>query len=173
MEEWKNIEGYDGLYKVSNLGRVKSLGNGNSNNSKEKLLKPIKRKGGYLAVSLYKEGKLKKFSVHRLVAQSFIENPNNFNEVNHKDENKVNNSVNNLEWCDRKYNCNFGKRNERSALNRTNHPTISKKVLCIETGKIFQSINEAERQTGIKQSSISKCCLGKRKTAGGFHWKFV
>ena len=88
-------------------------------------------------------------------------------QVNHCDENKQNNCLNNLEWCDAKYNNNYGTRNQRAAV------AISKKVRCIETGVIYESLTEASRQTSIAVSSISECCNGKRKTAGGFHWEYI
>ena len=100
MEEiWKDIEGYEGLYKISNMGRVKSI-----KFNKEKILFLQKDKYGYLRVGLRKMGKLKNYFVHRLVAEAFIPNPNNLPIVNHKDENKQNNCVENLEWCTVKYN---------------------------------------------------------------------
>lgn len=105
IEEWKPICGYEGFYEISNYGRVKSL---DYNRTKqEKILRQGKNKYGYLMVVLYKEGKGKTIKVHRLVAQAFIPNPNNFRCVNHKDENKTNNCVDNLEWCDHKYNLNY------------------------------------------------------------------
>lgn len=158
IEIFKDIEGYKGLYQVSNLGNIKSL-----KFRKEKTLKPKKDKDGYLMVNLYKEKKPKTFKVHRLVAQAFIENPNNLPEVNHKDEDKTNNHVTNLEWCDRKYNINYG-----TAIQR-----ISKQVLCLETGKIYPSANEVQRQLGFAQGNISACCNGRIKQAYGFHWKYV
>ena len=100
MEEiWKPIKGYESLYEVSNLGRVKSLKWG-----KERILRTDKSNNGYLRVVLCKDGKKKKYLVHRLVCESFLPNSNNLPEVNHKDENKTNNKVDNLEWCDRTYN---------------------------------------------------------------------
>lgn len=165
MEEWKNIEGYDGLYKVSNLGRVKSLGN--EKTRKEKILKTGKTKDGYLQVGLHKEGKRKKCYVHRLVAQAFIENPNNFNEVNHIDENKENNISTNLEWCTGKSNCNHGSRNEKIRV------ALSKRVKCKETGIIYASTHQAQRKTGVSQGNISSCCNGRYKTAGGYHWQYI
>ena len=115
MEEWKAIAGYEGLYEVSNLGRIKSLSRIDSRGYKrnEKILKLNKDSGGYLKVSLYKNGKPKQYNVHRLVAIAFIPNPDNLPEVNHKDENRINNYVDNLEWCNRKYNCNYGARNSK------------------------------------------------------------
>lgn len=162
IEIWKGIEGYEGLYQVSNLGNVKSLGNGNSNNSKERILKP-KKTSGYLYVGLSKEGKRKNHLIHRLVAQTFISNPNNYQQVNHRDEDKTNNQVTNLEFCDAKYNCNYGTRNQK----------LSKPVMCIETGKIYPSTKEIERQLGFSFSTISSACNGRYKQAYGFHWKYV
>lgn len=162
-EIFKEIEGYENLYQISNLGNVKSLGNGNSNNSKEKILKPTKDKKGYLYVDLYKQGKRKTYKVHRLVAKVFIENPNNLPQVNHKDEDKTNNAVENLEFCDAKYNINYGTRNEK----------ISKQLMCLETGKIYTSTREVQKQLGFSHSNISRCCLGKSKTCGGYTWCYV
>lgn len=115
-EIWKDIAGYEGLYQVSNVGRVRSLKRSVfvRNRNKYKTLKgSIKTgcyelKNGYHVVSLYKDGIGKRFFTHRLVAVAFLENPLNLPQVNHKDENKKNNSVDNLEWCDAKYNTNYG-----------------------------------------------------------------
>ena len=162
-EIFKDIEGYENLYQISNLGIVKALGNGKSNNSKERILKQIKDKNGYLFVNLYKQGKKIQYYVHRLVAMAFIENPNNFRELNHIDEDKTNNCVSNLEWCTREYNIKYGTRTEKT----------SKRVLCVETGKIYPSTRELERQLGFYNSNISKCCNGRYKQAYGFHWRYV
>ena len=107
-EIWCPIRGYEGIYEVSDQGRVKSIGYG-----KERILRPGRNTCGYLLVGLRKNREQKWYLVHRLVAQAFIPNPDNLPQVNHKDENKTNNSVQNLEWCDRKYNCNYGTRNQR------------------------------------------------------------
>ncbi len=163
LEIWKDIEGYEGLYQVSNLGNVKSLGNGGSNASREKLLKTHKNQKGYLRVRLCKEGKTKNHLIHRLVAVEFIENPNNYSQLNHRDEDKTNNQVTNLEWCDCLYNINYGTRNQR----------ISKQVLCLETGVVYPSLSEAARQLGFSFSTISSACNGRYKRAYGFHWKYV
>ena len=160
MEIYKDIEGYEGLYQVSNLGNVKSLGN--DKKRKEKILKPNKNNRGYLYVGLYKDGKVKHY-IHRLVAQAFLQNPNNLPEINHKDEDKTNNHVTNLEWCDRKYNINYGTLKEK----------LSKPVICIETGKIYPSTMEVQRQLGYFQTYIASVCNGKRKTAYKFHWCYV
>lgn len=168
-EIYKEIEGYEGLYQISNYGRVKSFGNGNSNNSKERILKPQKNSDEHLRVSLYKEGKVKLYFVHRLVAEAFIVNPNNYPIINHKDEDKTNNKVDNLEWCTPKYNNNYGTRNQRI----TNHPNKSKQVLCVETGVVYPSANEVQRQLGFAQQNISSACTGRYKQAYGFHWQYV
>lgn len=161
-EIWKDIEGYFGLYQISTHGNVKSLKFG-----KEKILKPTKNKYGYLQVGLSKDGKLKIYKVHRLVAENFIENPKNLEQINHRDEDKTNNHVTNLEWCTPKQNINYGTHNQRVA------EKLSKQVLCVETGKIYTSTMEVKRQLGFGNGNIVKCCNGKRKTCGGFHWRYV
>lgn len=171
-EIWRDIEGYENLYQVSNLGRVKSLGNGICN-SKEKILKAIKHNCGYLSICLYKYGKSKKYFVHRLVAHAFIPNPYNLPQVNHISEDKTNNRVDNLEWCDCKYNINYGTHNKKVSESQTNHPKKSKKVLCIETGKIYPSTHQVERELGFNYSTILKVCNGKYKSAYGFHWRYI
>lgn len=172
VEIWSDIEGYENLYQVSNLGRVKALGNGICN-SKEKILKATKHSCGYLRICLHKYGKAKYYFTHRLVALAFLPNPYNLPQVNHKDEDKTNNRVDNLDWCSADYNMNYGTRNIRSAESNTNHPKKSKKVLCIETGKIYPSTHQVERELGFNYSTISKVCNGKYKTAYGFHWRYI
>lgn len=171
MEVWKDIEGYEGLYQVSNKGRVKSLGNGKSNNSKERTLKLTKNKDGYLKISLFKNGKIKSYLVHRLVATTFIPNPDNLSEINHIDENKENNCANNLEWCNRIYNINYGTAMERSSRSRTKSVIGVNKV----SGLIlsFKSAQEAEMQTGVNHCNIYKCCNGKLKSAGNYYWMYA
>lgn len=174
-EIWKDVIGYEGLYQVSNLGRVKSLGNGGSKNSKfssERILKTCEIKG-YLRVTLSKDGKQKQYSVHRLVALAFLPNPYNLPMVNHKDECKTNNACSNLEWCSVKYNNNYATRIQRIAESQTNYPKFSKKVICIETGKIYPSTHQVERELGFANSHISSACLGKLKSAYGFHWRYT
>lgn len=107
-EEWKDVVGYEGLYKVSNLGNVKNCLSG-------RILKLCNDKDGYKILNLYKNGVRKTYRVHRLVSKAFLTNPNNLQQVNHKDEDKTNNRVDNLEWCDAKYNLNFGTAQERKA----------------------------------------------------------
>ncbi|MDT9337789.1 NUMOD4 domain-containing protein [Clostridium perfringens] len=176
-EEWRDIEGYEGLYQISSLGKVNSL---NYNNSKkEKLLKPVKYNSGYLIVCLYKNGIMKRIPVHRLVALAFIPNFENKPYVNHKDENKSNNTLENLEWCTAKENANYGTRNERLGKNQ---PKVKKKnngnskaVLGInlKNGLILEYPSAAEAQrNGFNRGDLSECCLGRRKTHKGFKWKY-
>ncbi|MCO7126642.1 NUMOD4 motif-containing HNH endonuclease [Sporolactobacillus shoreicorticis] len=114
IEIWRNIKDYEGLYQVSNCGRVKRLSN--NRQMKEKILRSVKHGRGYLKIGLHKNGSQKDYFIHRLVAQAFIINPINLPEVNHRDENKHNNNISNLEWCSSKYNANYGTRNERCHL---------------------------------------------------------
>lgn len=169
-EEWRDIVGYEN-YQVSSMGRVKSL---NYNRTgMEKILKPAKNKDEYLQVALYKQNKRKYYKVHRLVAMAFIDNPQNLEQINHRDECKANNCVSNLEWCTRLYNQNYGTRNQRAAASNTNNPKRSKQVLCIETSVVYPSTMEVYRQLGFSRGNISECCNGKRKTCGGYTWRYV
>lgn len=170
-EIWKPIKGYEGLYEVSNLGNVMSL---NYNHTgKTKNLKQFKRKN-YFSVSLSNEEGERLFSVHRLVAEAFIENPYNFSQVNHKDENPENNSVENLEWCDAKYNCNYGTRTRR-ILEKTRNGNTSKQIVQLDLyGELvmeWPSAMEAQRN-GYNNSHIIQCCEGNEKSHKGFLWKY-
>ena len=164
-EIWKDIEGYEGLYQISNKGRVKSLKYG-----KERIRTPVITNDGYLNVILYKNTTAQHRLIHRLVAEAFIPNQDNLPEINHRDENKKNNCVENLEWCDRGYNVNYGTRNERI----TGRPSIA--ILQYSKSREFikewQSSREVERVLGIDNSNITKCCKGKRKYAGSFIWRY-
>ena len=168
-EEWKSITGYEGLYEVSSLGRVRSLNYHCT--GKIKVLKPCKRGYGYLYVKLCKNRVMKKCSIHRLVAETFIQNPLNKPQVNHKDEDKTNNRASNLEWMTAKENSNYGTRNEHVAK------VLSKPVLQFTKDSKFVaeylSTHDAERRTGIAHSSIAKCCRGSYKSAGGSVWRYA
>ena len=172
MENWKSIAGYEGLYEVSDLGRVKSLKYG-----KEKILKPKKTRCGYLRVCFYKDGHRKYLLVHRLIAEAFIPNPNNLDTVNHKDEVKTNNTVTNLEWMSIGDNNNYGTRNKRASETQINDKNKSKVVQMFDRkGNLlaaFPSTHEAERVTGINHRHISECCNGKLKSAGGYIWRYI
>ena len=187
MEEiWKDIPDYEGLYQVSNLGRVRSLKYHMSDTVH--ILKPSKNTQGYYQIHLSKNGNSKIRRVHKLVCQSFIPNPDNLPQVNHKNEDKTDNRVENLEWCTAKYNSNYGTRNSRvkearkglhfseewkkkisKALSKTVFQYTKDGLLV----KIYSSTREASRITGVKQASISECCRGNYKTAGGYIWKYV
>lgn len=170
-EIWKDIEGYEGKYQVSNLGRVKSLSNNKT--KKEKILKPRKDKDGYLLVTLCKNGKNKTYKVHRLVVENFMGKPldKDYYSVNHIDEGKSNNKLENLQYCTVKYNANYGTRNERMSKSK-NKPVIGINKI---NGYIceFNSISEAGIVTTINISNIAECCKGKRKSAGGYRWFYA
>lgn len=182
MEEiWKDVVGYEGLYEVSNLGRVRSLNY--LRTGQTRILKSHMDRKGYLGVALCKNGKATYKLVHRLVAMAFIPNPMNFPMINHKDENPLNNVVfldesgaliperSNLEWCTAKYNSNYGTITERIAK------ALSKKVHQFDHQgnliKEWTSIHEVSRQTGWSQGHISDCCLGKLKTFHGYVWRYA
>lgn len=164
MEVWKPVPNYEDLYEVSNTGKIRSLC-GRYGHLNE--LKQCIGSKGYLLVTLCRKGKQKTTNVHRIVATVFIPNPNGYPCINHKDLNKQNNMVNNLEWCSYTHNNTFAERAKRSGEKR------GLPVKCVETGAVFYCAYEASRKTGIRQSGISMCCNGKLKTSGGFHWTFV
>ena len=163
MEIWKDVKGFEGLYQVSNYGNVKSC-------ITKKILKQAKHHSGYMVVCLSKSGTHKNYSVHRLVANAFISNYNNYKHINHKDENKQNNSVENLEWCTVIYNNNYGSRIEKARR------SCFKKVLQFDVNGKFiaewESLTLAAKQLSICKASISQCCNGNYKTAGGYIWKY-
>lgn len=180
IEIWKSLDfiGYDN-YAVSNLIRCKSLNYRHT--GCEHILKPIKNKNGYLKVGLCKDGKVKQFYLHRLVALAFIPNPDNLPFINHKDENPLNNCLSNIEWCTAKYNQNYGTCQKRKAeklkgvlINRSD---LSKSVgQYTKEGLLvgsYLSSMEAARQNGFKQGNISSCCRGERKSAYGFVWRYL
>ena len=157
-EVWKDVVGYEGVYKVSDKGNVYSVRRVSSIGRRigGRVLKPAPSTGGYLQVQLCKNGKVKSKLIHRLVAEAFIPNPKKLPEVNHKDENPSNNELSNLEWCDAGYNVNYGTRNER----------LSKKLRAvnIENGEIirFKSTAEAGRK-GYSQGGVAAACRGDYK----------
>ena len=182
-EVWKDVVGYEGLYKVSDRGNVFSVERRDPRGRRigGRLLKPIQSRGGYLQVQLHKNGKMKGKYIHRLVAEAFIPNPKKLPEVNHKDENPSNNELSNLEWCTRKHNNNHGTRNERSAQAR------SKKVRAVnvETGEVirFKSTVEAQRKgynsgnislasRGIYKNSNTGKLIGDGRTYRGHKWYY-
>ena len=195
---WRDIPGYEGKYQVSNTGQVRSL---NYNHTgKTKILKQGTTIHGYKQVILYKDGKHKRYSVHRLVAQAFIPNPNNLPQVNHKDENKTNNVAWNLEWMSHKDNCNYGTRNKRRSeamKGQKRTKAAKRKMSTARKGKYkgknspnakpilmftkdwefiqrFDSIVDAYEYLGKKRTSsnITECLKGNHKTAYGYIWKY-
>lgn len=174
IELWEDIKGYEGRYKISNKGRVKSLIN-NKGNFREKILKPSKDKDGYLQVGLSKNGIQKTKRIHQLVAKAFIKNPCNYPLINHKDENKSNNNVDNLEWCTVIYNNNYGTRNKRLSKSlsklKKGVPTGKcynyRKVICLNNLLVFNNSRLAGEYGGLKsRSKVNECASGKLKHAG-------
>ena len=175
-EQWKTAiyDGiiYEGLYKVSNLGKILNLNYRNT--GRAELMTPVDNGTGYLKIQLWKNGKPKTCLVHRLVAQTFIPNPNNLPQVNHIDQDKTNNRVENLEWKSPKGNCNHGTRNERIAKANTNG-IRSKKVLQLSlSGELIREWDSASEcgRNGFSQGDVSECCNGKRKTYKGFRFMY-
>lgn len=187
VEEWRPICGYEGLYQVSNLGRVKSLKN-NKGIYREKILIIGKNKDGYLQINLCKEGKMKTFRVHRLVANAFIENPNEYTTVNHIDENKENNCVDNLEWMNLSQQQRHGtcikrrveKIDWKTKVANTDYKAIaekqSKRVYQYDkNGKlvaIWESTRECGRN-GYNQGNVAACCRGEAKSHRGYIWSYT
>ena len=182
LETWKPVKGYEGLYEVSDRGRVKSLEREVSFKSKnqfgvfyteyktpERILSPIMQSNGYWVVGLGFMGKRKIKSIHRLVAEAFIENPDNKPQVNHIDGNKGNNNASNLEWA-------TPSENTKHAYKTALLTHYSRAVYQIDPetiiGKRWESVRAASRALGITESGIIKCCRGERKMSGGYIWRY-
>ena len=184
-EDWRDVPGYQGYYQISNLGRVKSLERsleyppskaypkGVTKVLKERIMTPCKDKKGYLFVQLFKNGNFKCARIHRLVALTFLPNPENLPQVNHKDENKQNNCLSNLEWCTPKYNVNYGVGKYKKTLN--------KRIPVIQYTKSWELVREYESATAATKAlnvvqgcsrSILLACRGVYKSAFGYYWKF-
>ena len=181
MEEiWKDIPGYEGKYQVSNLGRIRSLDRiDDENHFRKGQIMKTKLLRGYVRVPLRDGKKQKDYQVHRLVALAFIPNPDNLPQVNHKDQDPGNNNVDNLEWCDAKYNINYGDRNEKvsKALSGRKNTWCQKPVLCYNLdGNFvcwFESAHAAGKAINTAPTHITACLRGRYKTAGGFIWKYA
>lgn len=171
-EEWKIIHNIRS-YAISNIGRVFS-------NKTKKILSTHKDDRGYLRITITDSGRVNNLKIHRLVAIEFVENPNNYNQVNHKDENKLNNFFDNLEWCTCQYNNKYGTRAERIrksipryyGKDNWNSKAIIQKDLDNNFIKKWDSMSDVERELGIDNSNISACCMGKTKKSGGFMWEY-
>ncbi len=179
-EEWRDVVGYEGYYQVSNLGNVKRktsivksalLHLNGYKTVKEHIMKPsVMNK--YLSVRLCKYGVSKTKKVHRLVAEAFIPNPQNLEQVNHKDENKLNNRADNLEWCTCLYNQNYGTRKEK----REHSQVKEIQKIDVKTHKVIEtyfSLMNASKMNGLSFKAISRCATGKSKTSGGYIWRYV
>lgn len=147
----KDIKNYEGLYAITSCGKVWSY-------RSNKFLKPYKMKNGYLRVDLSKDGKSKHFSVHRLVAEAYVPNPDNLETVDHIDGNKEHNYINNLRWLSRADN----------TIKGNNKP-----IKCVETGKVFDSITIAAQEMNLNYERISHVCCGIQKTTGGYHFEYI
>lgn len=175
VEIWEDIEEYYGIYVISSLGRVMRIKK-NKGTSGNNILIPAKNESG-LYVSLKNKGNNKRFQIHRLVAKAFIPNPLNKEQINHKDGNRWNNNVNNLEWVTPSEN-NQHAHNElirnftAYGENHANSSTISQYGMDNKLINVYGSVNEAGRQLNIQFTNIAKCARGERKTAGGFIWKY-
>ena len=176
-EEWRDVAGYEGLYQVSDQGRVKSLERKDclGRTIKERILKPSPTKYGYLIVSLHAGNKQKTLIVHRLVCEAFHDNPDNKPQVNHINEDKADNRACNLEWCTCKQNINHGSRNIRAgkAIAKANSKSLGQYTRDGDLVNVWPSTIEVQRQTGFSRGNISLAANGKLKTAYGFIWKYV
>ena len=161
VETFVKIEGFDN-YEVSNLGKVRNIKSG-------RILKPFPNRDGYLGHSLCENNKRKHLYLHRIIATAFIDNPGKKPQVNHIDENKLNNDLSNLEWCTERENVIHGTRTKRAA------EKLSRKVIQLDLNdnvlNEFESMGQAERETGVPSGNISRCCNGERKSAGGYKWR--
>lgn len=183
QEIWKDIEGYEGLYQISNFGRVKSF----CKSIAGKIIIQHLSCKGYYSVHLYKNGHMKNFTVHRLVAIHYIENKNHFPFINHKDENKLNNCVSNLEWCSPSYNTKYSfnlhpewpgnlskskKGKIRGAYKKTRKPILQYS----DGGKLIRawdSCAQINRELHFHGWTVSECCRGNRRTAYGYKWRYA
>ena len=163
--DFRPIEGYEGLYEVGKDGTVWSLNYRHTGQRKQMRPAPFK-KLGYLKVNLCKDGKRKTCEVHQLVLNAYLPKPSPELVVMHKNSTPSDNRLENLKWGTYEENNN----DPHCLALMTNRPDLSTPVLCVETGEQYPSTHEVERQTGIAQQSITACCNGRRKTAGGFHW---
>ena len=163
-EIWKSVVGYEGIYEVSTLGRIRRDG---------RILKGNINSHGYISVGLCKHGKRKNVNVHRLVAQTFIPNPENKPWIDHKDTNRINNAVYNLKWCTYSENSRNPITLEKNQVlnNGGNHPK-SKKVTCLETLEEFDYVRGVEKELGLDHSAVSACCRRRYKQIHGLTFRY-
>lgn len=176
VEIWRDIKGFEGYYQVSNMGNIKtvkrivSFGK-NKRIVVEELKTLVDDKDGYKDIILYKNGEHRHVKVHRVVAETFIPNPKGYKEINHKNENKADNRVENLEWCSRKYNNDYG--NRTKSTRETQSVRINQYSLDGVFIKSWLGARIIERVLGFSNANIIKCCKGKAHTAYGFIWKYA
>lgn len=176
IEEWLPVNGYEGHYEVSNLGNVRVVkkqiqskrGDGYVYNWAQKTLRPTKTGNGYLRVCLYKSGRKEYLGIHRLVAEAFIHNPENKTQVNHKNGVRDDNKVENLEWATPSENL-----KHKYRVLGCKPVTRKEKVVCVETGEVYESETMAAKMNGLSQGNIAHVLAGTAHTCGGFHWKKI
>jgi len=170
IEVWKDIPDYEGLYQISDLGRVKSL-------KRNIILKPFFTANGYYQVTLFKNGKNHSKQIHRLVGENFIKKAGNKNEINHIDGNKQNNCITNLEWCTSSYNkteaYRLGLMKRRFGKENPNSKVVYQYDLNGNFIKKWDCAMDIQRELGIPSPRICSCCLGISKTAYKYKWKYV
>lgn len=177
-EEWRPVTGYEKLYEVSNFGRIRSLDrffirkNGRPLRCKGRLLDPYISIYGYYIVSLCDKGNSHVTALHKVVASEFIPNPDNLPCINHKDENKLNNQADNLEWCTIQYNNAYGTRNKRISDAQKRIP-VKQFDLNGTHIKTWESISLVENTIGVSASKIVQVCKGKRNKTGGYIWRYA
>lgn len=165
-EIWKIMK-ENNKYEISNFGKIKTI-------KTQKIRKPIISKKGYYQMIFYINKKPKSYFVHRLVANNFIDNPNNYEQINHKNENKLDNRVENLEWCNNKYNANYGTKTERMLKTKWNtFRKIIQKDKNNNVIKLWENIIEIQKETKYNKANIYKCCEGKYKYAYNYIWEYT
>lgn len=162
-EVWKDVVGFEGLYQISDHGKLKRL-----TKNGDKIIRPY-HKDRYLKTELWRNGKRKKAFVHRLVAEHFLPNPAHFTQINHKDENPENNSVDNLEWCSQKYNANYGENRIKAALKRSKG--VEQYSISGDLLHTYQSAKFAAKCVGVSRKAINVACCNQSVSAG-FLWKY-
>lgn len=157
---WRDVIGYEGLYQVSDQGKVR-------NRKRRRNLRPNTKKDGYCQVTLSKDGAVSYYMLHRLVAIAFLPNPDGLPQVNHKNGKKQDNRLVNLEWCSASEN----QQHRYKVLGKTE--TCNKSVMCTDTGEIYPSVRAAAAASGAHPSAVSMCCNGTRKSANKLHFIFM
>ena len=178
MEIWKPVKGYENCYEVSDAGRIRSLDrtivfkDGRKRKFYGQILNTQStNNSGYITVGLHDTGSAKTVLLHRVVAEAFIDNPNGYEEVNHIDQNKFNNSASNLEWCTHKENVNHGDEIERGAIKQRK----SFRQLDMDGNliRVWNGFKKMQRETGFERKSVYECCIGKRESYKGYRWEYV